>query len=103
MRLRDFRKVDWMKKRIVGLILVGVLVLGLTGCESDYTRVQESTNFDVMAMKDTGVLYYRGTYIMTPYISENGKFCKLVDGKIVEIDDEKEVKNNGNGNGNGKI
>jgi hypothetical protein len=47
-------------------------------------------------MKDTGVLYYRGTYTLSPYISENGKFCKLVDGKIVEIDDEKEEKDDGN-------
>lgn len=47
---------------------------------------------------DTDVVYYMfkakesapkvdfGYSYFTPYISENGKFCKYVDGQIVEID-----------------
>lgn len=84
-------------KKMIGLAAACVTVCALmTGCKSDYTGVSQGYDFNVIAMKDTGVLYYRGHYMMSPYISENGKFCKLVDGKIVEIDDEKEVESNGN-------
>ena len=49
-------------------------------------------NFDnsIKADEHTGILYYvpygdeRG---LCPYYSENGKLCRYVDGKIVEIDD----------------
>lgn len=79
-------------KKMIGFAAVCVMVCALmTGCESDYTGVSQGADFNVVAMKDTGVLYYRGYHMMAPYISENGKFCKLVDGKIVEIDSE--VKN----------
>lgn len=72
------------------IVVAACLTLGalFVGCHSNYTTVDTGTDFNVVRMKDTGVLYYKGNYIMAPYISENGKFCKLVDGEIVEIDEE---------------
>ena len=81
-----------MKKLIklaAACTIVGIL---LVGCHSNCTMVETGTDFDVITMKDTGVLYYKGVYTIAPYISENGKFCKLVDGKIVEIVAENEDK-----------
>lgn len=37
---------------------------------------------------NTKVVYYyakESNYIASPYISENGKYCRFIDGKIVEI------------------
>lgn len=77
-------------KKLIKLAAACIIVSALlVGCK----RVHQDSEANIVAMKDTGVLYYRDSFIMAPYISENGKFCKLVDGKIVEIDDEKEVKN----------
>ena len=84
-------------KKMIGFVAACVTVCALmTGCKDECIRVYQGYNANIVAMKDTGVLYYHRYHMMAPYISENGKFCKLVDGKIVEIDDEKEVKNNGN-------
>ena len=79
-----------MKKLIKLAATCAVVSALMTGCKSDYTQVSTGSDFRIIAMKDTGVLYYRGTYTIAPYISENGKFCKLVDGKIVEIDEKEE-------------
>lgn len=79
-------------KKIIGFAAACITVCALmTGCKNDYTEVSTGDDYRIIAMKDTGVLYYKGVYTIAPYISENGKFCKLVDGKIVEIDDENEV------------
>lgn len=80
-----------MKKRIVGLILVGVLVLGLTGCKDDSVHpivIKTGIGYDVVAMGDTGVLYYATGYKLAPYYSKNGKLCRWENGEIVEIDGE---------------
>ena len=37
--------------------------------------------------EDTKIVYYRTSYKMCPYYSENGKLCRYVDGEIIEIDD----------------
>ena len=80
-----------MKKLIIFVAVCAISSALLVGCKSDFEKVYTGTDCNVVAMKDTGVLYYIGVYRLTPYISENGKFCKLVDGKIVEIDDENVV------------
>lgn len=43
-----------------------------------------STN--MVCDSETSVIFYWTEVGMTPYISENGKYCRLIDGQIVEID-----------------
>lgn len=101
-----------MKKRIILLILCAILFVGtLSACgEKDNTVNSVSTNtyvpdsipgFENISKEDllfyntqTKVVYYiffnnnmgyKGYGFMSPYISENGNFCRYVDGKIVEI------------------
>lgn len=102
-----------MKKRILILLLVAMLsVCVLSGCgdgEISYAEGADKTarelggfkqidDKDFLAYdKDTKVIYYmfvsRGingysyTYF-APYISENGNFCKYVDGEFVEITEQ---------------
>ena len=83
-----------MKKIL--LILVSVAVV-LTGCKADVSNANGTISpvyidntktyktFYLVYMPDTHVLYYTGTYTLTPYYSENGKLCRYEDGKIVEI------------------
>lgn len=97
-----------MKKRKV--ILLGVLMLVacsfLIGCfetsvNSSDSAANEMLNFEEIEErkglayeKETKVIYYMAStnayngYSYTyfaPYISENGKFCRYINGKIVEI------------------
>lgn len=76
----------------LSLLLAGVLMSCiLTGCKNDNlvsaTSIKSGVTYDyiLIAMDDTGVLYYRSTYNLTPYYNENGHLCRWVDGKIVEI------------------
>lgn len=80
-----------MRKRIVGLILVGVLTSCiLTGCKDDNERtvVKSGLRYSIIAMEDTGILYYATGYKLAPYYSKNGKLCRWENGEIVEIDGE---------------
>lgn len=103
-----------MKKRIISLVMamfIIVLAVTLTACGSrnPESNTTEYTLSDISSFKniegkdtlfydkDTRVVYYlfsthesydRGGFgygYMAPYISENGYFCKYIDGKIVEI------------------
>jgi hypothetical protein len=67
-------------------IHIGAIAL-LVSCGCDNSTANISTyNCPIVAMKDTGILYYKAERRLAPYYSSNGKLCKLVDGKIVEID-----------------
>lgn len=84
-----------MIKRLSLLVLVVAATLNLTGCKSETvsaTSINSGATYDyiLIAMEDTGVLYYRSTYNLTPYYNENGHLCRWVDGKIVEIGSEDE-------------
>lgn len=103
-----------MKRRTIILILVVALFACiLSACGDSITLsyseksdkiVREYSGFEVVEGKDylsyatdTHVVYYMFTaggingYSYTyfsPYISENGNFCKYVDGQIVEISNQ---------------
>lgn len=109
-----------MKKRILILLLVAVLaVCSLCGCTiQTYSNpvdeaANETSQFVVIDgknylsySKDTSVVYYMfstnksvgnrgyGYTYFAPYISENGNFCKYVDGQIVEITSQTPSTNN---------
>lgn len=82
------------------LIVMVICVLFLTGCTTsknleDVNESVESATFNLVADRTTGIIYiknktYSRFYVYTPYYSENGKLCKFVDNKIVEVsEDEK--------------
>lgn len=93
-----------MKRKIFALFSIACLVL--TGCEdvevtttpSVSTVQMEYSDFDLITDQKTGIVYIEneikipGEYgshyyqIYTPYYGRNGKPCKFVDGKVVEVD-----------------
>lgn len=93
-----------MKRKL--LILAILACLALTGCEESDVEVtpsvesvqMEYSDFDLVTDKKTGIVYIEneikipGEYgshyyqIYTPYYGINGKPCKFVDGKVVEIE-----------------
>lgn len=80
------------------LIVMVICVLFLTGCTTsenleDVNKSVESMTFDLVSDPTTGIIYIKnltraGYFVYTPYYSENGKLCKFVDNKIVEVDEE---------------
>lgn len=81
------------------LIVVLMCILFLTGCTCECENAEnendtiESVTFDLVADRTTNIIYIKSyTYgihvAYTPYYSENGKLCKLVDNKIVEVDEK---------------
>lgn len=91
---------------ILAIALVIVIILLITGCEEMQTESTLSTvgveysDFKLKADEKTGVIYVDNVirpaqgqgfdyiHIYTPYYSENGKLCRFVDGKVVEINDD---------------
>ena len=87
-------------KKIAVLILMAVM---LTGCDDvEITTYEPSVSptperFNLIEDGETGILYIDNEVrtgnaqhrysIYTPYYSENGKLCKLNDGKIVEVEE----------------
>ena len=104
-----------MKKRIISLVmalLIISLAVILTGCDDVPQEFNDPqilspgiSNFENIKGEDilffdrnTQIVYYlfstvqypnthgaMGYGYMTPYISENGNYCRYIDGKIVEI------------------
>lgn len=81
------------------LIVIVLCMLFLTGCTSrnleDVSKSVESTTFHLVSDRATNIIYirnytYNGCYVYTPYYSENGKLCKFVDNKIVEVNEDEE-------------
>ena len=86
-----------MKKKLI-IILLSCLML--TGCENvEPTGVQavsrEYSSFELIVDASTGIVYIDNKFdeqggfsahIYTPYYSRNGKLCRFVDGKVVEIE-----------------
>ena len=93
-----------MRKRIIVLFTMACLVL--TGCEEmkvdtapSVSAVQmKYSDFDLITDRKTGIVYIEneikipGEYgshyyqIYTPYYGRNGKPCRFVDGKVVEVE-----------------
>ena len=102
-----------MKKRIISLVMalfIISLAVILTACYSPPQKLSnpESISAGISDLKkieekdllfydiDTKIVYYlfsttfsnstyEGYSYMSPYISENGNYCRYIDGKIVEI------------------
>ena len=92
-----------MKKKLIVLLFACLL---LTGCEdvevtttpSISTVDMEYSQFDLICDEKTNIVYidnvvkseteygYKYHHIYTPYYSRNGKLCRFVDGKVVEIE-----------------
>lgn len=87
-------------KRIIIFALVACLFL--TGCEvsgeTGFSGIGNLVTIDgdstLYYDKDTRIVYYvmvstsggyRGYGFMSPYISENGNYCRYVDKEIVEV------------------
>ena len=86
-----------MKKKVVALILLCSCLL--MGCEAEpmpsmITVSMEYSDFDLVTDNKTGIVYidnefYGDTYryhVYTPYYGRNGKPCRFVDGKVVEVE-----------------
>ena len=94
------------EKRMKKIIPFIVLLFLLTGCESPDVEVSptvdsvqmEYSDFDLVTDQKTGIVYIEneiiipGEYgshyyqIYTPYYGKNGKPCRFVDGRVVEIE-----------------
>lgn len=95
-----------MKKAIC---LFVISCLFLTGCEGSDVEVTPTVNtvqmeysdFNLVTDEKTGIVYIDNTirtgaddnfnftdrwHIYTPYYGKNGRLCKFVDGKVVEIE-----------------
>ena len=93
-----------MKKKVVTLILLCSCLL--MGCEEEpmpsmVTVSMEYSDFSLVTDSKTGIVYldncirtgaddnFKFTdrwHIYTPYYGRNGKPCKFVDGKVVEVE-----------------
>lgn len=78
-----------MKKKLLVLMLTVVLLLvGCTGIDIDKDGgvKQPRISYDLIEIEKGGIIYIESYYTLTPYYSPNGKLCRLVDGKITEIE-----------------
>lgn len=93
-----------MKKKVVALILLcSCLLMGCEDVNVDVTPTvntaqMEYSDFNLITDQKTGIVYidnvvkseteygYKYHHIYTPYYSRNGKPCKFVDGKVVEVE-----------------
>lgn len=93
-----------MKRKIFVLFVIACLVM--TGCEDvevtttpSVSTVQiEYSDFDLIMDQKTGIVYIDNTiitfddswkhyyHVYTPYYGRNGKPCRFVDGKVVEVE-----------------
>lgn len=84
------------KKAVVLILLCSCLLMGCEDVEVTNTvnTVQmEYSDFDLVTDSKTGIVYIDnffyvegGRHIYTPYYGRNGKPCKFVDGKVVEVE-----------------
>ena len=82
------------------IILASLFLCCLCGCTMETSDLKTNAeqgligtfnyNNRIRADENTGILYYifaeDADSKMCPYYSKNGKLCRLVDGKIVEVD-----------------
>jgi len=96
-----------MKRKV--MILAMLACLALTGCEESDIEVTptvdtvqiEYSDFNLVTDKKTGIVYidniirtgaddnFKFTdrwHIYTPYYGRNGKPCRFIDGKVVEVE-----------------
>lgn len=87
-----------MKRKM--MILAMLACMALTGCEAEpmpsmIDVSMEYSDFTLVADSKTGIVYidnefdYQGgspAHVYTPYYGRNGKLCRFVDGKVVEVE-----------------
>ncbi len=93
-----------MKRKVMILAMLACLVL--TGCEAEpmpsmIDVSMEYSDFTLVADSKTGIVYidniirtgaddnFKFTdrwHIYTPYYGKNGRPCKFIDGKVVEVE-----------------
>lgn len=90
-----------MKRKV--MILAMLACLALTGCEESGIEVtpsvetvqMEYSDFNLVTDSKTGIVYidnkfdYQGglpAHVYTPYYGKNGRPCKFIDGRVVEIE-----------------
>lgn len=96
---------------VIGISLLIFCMLFLSGCEEVPIETMENvtpsitsvnmeySDFDLTVDKKTNIVYINNEvcgydeygwkhvyHVYTPYYSKNGKICKYVDGKVVEIE-----------------
>lgn len=84
-----------MKKIINTTIILFICLLLMTACGKTNSAILKSIEEQDYLVYDynTKIVYYyfdkiNGYSYMNEYYSENGKICRYIDGKIVEINDE---------------
>lgn len=92
-----------MKKIVITIIALVLLCAIMSGCSTMSGTQTNSSNSLIKSIPDSESLSYRtdtkviyiifhesmgyyGYGYMAPYISENGNYCKYIDGKIIEIE-----------------
>lgn len=94
-----------MRKK--ALIILFLITAFLTGCEGTSVEVTPTVNtvqmeysdFDLITDQKTGIVYIDNVIVTfdkdgwrnynhayTPYFGKNGKPCRFVDGKVVEVE-----------------
>ena len=79
-----------MKKKLLIILTVVLLLVGCTvsinvngGAVKSYKNYKD---YDLIEIEKGGIIYISSYYKLAPYYSPNGKLCRLVDGKITEIE-----------------
>lgn len=75
-----------MKRLIVCTLLIACLLSGCENAHPSYKVIEYRDDLNLVYMTDSTIVYYKDAYKLAPYYSENGKLCRYIDGKIVEID-----------------
>lgn len=80
-----------MKRKILVLC---ILAICLTGCEVEPRDISTQTIVSTCSgtlyeFEPEGTLYIEYEQMIVPYYNKNGKMCHRVDGRIVEIDNDK--------------
>lgn len=93
-----------MKKSIILILLCSYFLIGCEDVNVDTTPTvntvqMEYSDFDLITDQKTGIVYidnvivsfddgwkHYDSHVYTPYYGKNGKPCKFVDGKVVEVE-----------------
>lgn len=81
---------------VIGIISIPICLIISSNRKSDAILAETNETVtvthvdfrdDIVVDDSTGIIYIVGRYEFCPYYSPNGKICKYVDGKLVEVED----------------
>jgi len=81
---------------VIGIISILICLIISSNRKSDAILAETNEKLTVMHVDfrddivvddSTGIVYIQGYRVLSPYYSPNGKICKYVDGKLVEVED----------------